>query len=148
MIIDKIENRNFYTLPEALAEALEYMAKAPLAEMEPGEYHLPGGQLMEIDEYTPSAGWKNFEGHNYITHLRYIVNGSEQLGYANKNDVEYVETKKADKMMYRGKESRVRVTAGSFVILFPQDCHVLKLADEDGILVRKVSVSIVSGKED
>lgn len=148
MIIDKIENRHFYQLPQQLAEALEYMATAPLADMEIGEYPLPCGLTMDIDEYTPTADWKNFEGHNYITHLRYIVSGSEKLGYANKEDVTYVETKKADKMMYSGPESEVRVTTGSFVILFPQDCHALKLVDSEGTKVRKASVSLKSSKED
>lgn len=144
MIIDKIENRGFYQLPKELGEALEYMASAPLVEMAVGEYPLPNGLTLDIDEYTPTSDWKKFEGHNYITHLRYIVSGSEKLGYANKSDVTYVETKKADKMMYSGEESRVRVTAGSFVILFPQDCHALKLVDHEGELVRKASVSIKS----
>lgn len=148
MIIDKIENRGFYKLPDQLQAALEYMATAPLAEMEIGEYPLECGLTLDIDEYTPNADWKKFEGHNYTTHLRYIVSGSEKLGYANKDDVNFVEQKKADKFMYEGPESKVRVTAGSFVILFPQDCHALKLTDVEGTLVRKASVSLITGPEE
>lgn len=147
MIIDKIENRGFYRLPKPLEEALEYMASAPLDQMAVGEHSLPNGLVLDIDEYTPTSDWKKFEGHDYITHLRYIVCGSEKLGYANKDDVTYAETKKPDKMMYMGEESKVRVTAGSFVVLFPQDCHALKLVDHEGEQVRKASVSIRSGKE-
>lgn len=148
MIVDKIENRGFYQLPKPLAEALEYMVSAPLDSMAIGEYPLECGLTLDIDEYTPESEWKKFEGHNYITHLRYIVKGSEKLGYANKADVEFVEQKKADKYMYTGAESKVRVTEGSFVVLFPQDCHALKLIDSEGTVVRKASVSLITGPEE
>ena len=147
MIIDKIENRHFYKLPKQLEEALEYMASAPLDTMDVGEYPLACGLTMDIDEYTPSSDWKKFEGHNYTTHLRYMVRGSEKLGYANKKDVEFVEQKKADKFMYSGEESKVRVTEGCFVVLFPQDCHALKLVDHEGTQVRKASVSLITEPE-
>ena len=142
MIIDKIENRKFYVLPEPLEEALDYMAKLPLEEMPLGEHQLPNGKILDLDEYTPTASRKNFEGHDHIIHLRYLVSGSEVLGYADKQDVTYLETKKPDKMVYSGEGSRVRVTAGCFVVLFPQDCHAVKLVDQEGTLVRKASVSI------
>lgn len=148
MIIDKIENRGCYALPKPLAEALEYMASADLAHMELGEHRLPNGLTLDVDEYVCKSDWKNFEGHDYITHLRYVVSGSEKLGYANKEDVTYIETKKKDKMSYSGEESKVRVTAGSFVVLFPQDCHAVKLIDHEGTLVRKASVSLNTAPEE
>ena len=147
MIIDKIENRHFYKLPKQLEEALEYMATTDLTSLAIGEYPLDCGLTLDIDEYTPASDWKKYEGHNYITHLRYIVKGSEKLGYANKQDVEFVEQKKADKFMYTGPESKVRVTEGCFVVLFPQDCHALKLVDQGDVLVRKASVSLVTSPE-
>lgn len=142
MIIDKIENRNMYRLPTALAEALEYFAEHDLTTMEAGKYVLPNGMAMKLDDYTPSKDGGLYEGHEAITHLRYIVQGSEQLGYANKSDLTYVETIKEDKAMYSGEGGVVRLSSGMFVVLYPQDCHLLKLKDGENIAVRKASVSL------
>ena len=49
---------------------------------------------------------------------------------------------KEDKALYDGKGGIIRVPKGTFVVLFPQDCHLLKLKDGDDIQVRKASVSI------
>lgn len=142
MIIDKIENRHMYRLPRELSEALEYFATHDLTEPDTGKYVLPSGLIMKIDEYTPTEDVRKFEGHDGITHLRYVVRGAERLGYANKEEMTFVEMAGDDKAIYSGEGGSVRVPKGTFVVLYPQDCHMLKLRDEDGVLVRKASVSL------
>ncbi len=144
MIIDKLENRALYSLPGGLQEALEYFATHDLSALETGKYTLPNGLTMKVDEYIPEKESGLYEGHEHIAHLRYLVSGSERLGYANKKEMCFssIVEGKDDKALYKGEGSVVRVLAGTFVVLFPQDCHLLKLKDTDGSAVRKVSVSI------
>jgi len=142
MIVDKIENRHFYRLPAALAEALEYFASHDLEQMEAGKHPLPNGMTMKLDDYVPEKENGLYEGHEAIPHLRYIVHGCERLGYANKAEMTYVETVREDKAMYQGAGGVIRVPAGIFVILYPQDCHLLKLKDGENVSVRKASVSL------
>ena len=142
MIVDKIENRHFYRLPTPLAEALEYFASHDLEKMEEGKYSLPNGMAMKLDDYIPEKEDGLYEGHEAITHLRYIVHGCECLGYANKAEMTYVETVREDKAVYQGGGGVIRVPAGTFVVLYPQDCHLLKLKAGEGIPVRKASVSL------
>ena len=142
MIIDKIENRHMYALPEQMQEALEYFATHDLEGLEPGKYTLPNGLTLKIDEYVPTKENCLYEGHEFIAHLRYIVKGSERLGYCNKSEMTFRELVKEDKALYDGKGGIIRVPKGTFVVLFPQDCHLLKLKDGDDIQVRKASVSI------
>ena len=142
MIIDKIENRKMYRLPKELEDALEYFATHDLTDLDTGKYELPGGMTMKLDEYTPTEDVRTFEGHDGITHLRYVVKGTERLGYANKDEMTFVELIGEDKALYSGEGGCVRVSKGTFVVLYPQDCHMLKLKDEEGVLVRKASVSL------
>lgn len=144
MIIDKIENRALYSLPSGLQEALEYFAVHDLNTMEIGKYTLPNGLTMKIDEYVPEKEGGLYEGHEHTAHLRYLASGSERLGYANKNEMCFnsIVEGKEDKALYKGEGSVVRIPTGTFVVLFPQDCHLLKLKDTDNVTVRKVSVSI------
>lgn len=142
MIIDKIENRGLYRLPKQMQEALDYFASHDLTELEVGKYELPNGLTMKVDEYVPTGEERSYEGHEAISHLRYLVSGSERLGYANKGEMTFVELVKEDKALYAGQGSILRITPGTFVVLYPQDCHMLKLKDGEQIRVRKVSVSL------
>lgn len=142
MIIDKIENRHLYRLPEPLMEALEYFAHHDLSAFDAGKHVLPNGLTMKVDDYIPTEDQRRYEGHEEVTHLRYVVSGSERLGYANKKEMTFVEMVGEDKAIYAGEGGIVRVPKGTFVVLYPQDCHMLKLKDGAGIAVRKASVSL------
>lgn len=143
MIIDKIENRGRYKLPPEMEEALEYIAENDLAAVEAGKLTLPSGKKLKVDDYIPEKEGGKYEGHEHTAHLRYLVSGSEQLGYADKSEMTFsnlVEGKE-DKALYDGTGSILRVTPGTFVVLYPEDCHLLKLKD-NGSPVRKVSISV------
>ena len=141
MIVDKIENHRSYHLPGELQTVAEYMATHDLTLLDPGNYRLPNGMLMCVDEYIPQQKKEPYyRGNEEKTQLRYLIEGSERLGYANKKEMTFVSLISDDQAIYAGEGGFLRIRPGTFVVLFPQDCYMLKLVDKEGIPVRNATV--------
>ncbi len=100
-------------------------------------------ETMTLD--TDSAGNKKlFEAHRKYIDLHYIIDGTEQFGYANVDKLtpvtEYDE--KDDYILLRGEVSRITLNKGDFVIAFPEDAHIPALKYKNSEKVKRAVVKI------
>lgn len=146
MIIDRIENSLKYAgLGSRMQSALRFIQDTDFSRVAAGRYELDGANLFYlIQEYTPkpiTAGVLEAH-HNYID-IQYVVQGEEFIGYADLSQMqpgEYLAEK--DFQQVQGKVDLVRVPAGSFMILYPNDVHMPGLSCGGEGVVRKVVVKV------
>ena len=131
MIVDKIENAHLYSnLSERLAKALEILKDKGLAEKKEGRYEVEGDKLYYFVQRYQSRPLEEgkFEAHKKYIDIQFVASGQEALGYAPteelKAQIDYAED--GDYRLYDvpDKFTAVRLTAGSFAILFSDDGHM------------------------
>lgn len=87
---------------------------------------------------------KLFEAHRKYIDLHYIIEGTEQFGYANistlKPTTEYNEDE--DYILLSGEISRITLSKGDFVIVFPEDAHIPAMKSEGCKKVKRAVVKI------
>lgn len=146
MIIDRIENAARYArLGRRLASALEFLRATDFSQTEPGRYELDGAELYYLVQvYTPkpvAAGAA--EAHRRYIDIQYVLQGEEYIGYADLSQMqagEYLAEK--DFLKVEGSVDLVRVAAGSFMLLYPNDAHMPGLTTGAPGVVRKVVVKV------
>ena len=92
-----------------------------------------------------NAGKKKiFEAHRKYIDLHYIIDGTEQFGYAKIDTLtpvtEYDE--KDDYILLLGEASRITLNKGDFVIAFPEDAHIPALKYKNSEKVKRAVVKI------
>ena len=147
MLIDHIRCAGAYTgMGSGIAQALAFLASAPLATLAPGRHAITGDRVFAlVQDYLtkpPDAGvW---EAHRRYIDVQYVVSGAERLGYAPLDRLTvtqpYDEAK--DLVLLAGEGDRVTATAGTFVVFFPHDAHMPGLALGGPAPVRKVVVKV------
>ena len=147
MLIDHIRNAEAYAcLQPGLAQALAFLASAPLATLAPGRHAIAGDRVFAlVQDYLtklPDAGvW---EAHHRYIDVQYVVSGAERLGYAPLDRLmvtqPYDEAK--DVELLAGEGDHVTAAAGTFVVFFPHDAHMPGLALGEPSPVRKVVVKV------
>lgn len=147
MIIDHIRHAGVYTgIKPGLAQALAFLASAPLATLAPGRHAIAGDRVFAlVQDYLtkpPDAGvW---EAHRRYIDVQYVVSGAERLGYAPLDRLTvtqpYDEAK--DLVLLAGEGDRVTAGAGTFVVFYPHDAHMPGLALGEPATVRKVVVKV------
>ena len=146
MIIDRMENSAKYAcLGSRIQSALSFLQENNFSQSAPGRYELDGAALYYlVQEYTPkpvAAGVP--EAHRNYIDIQYVAQGEEFIGYADLSQMqagEYLAEK--DFQQAQGKMDLVRVPAGSFMILYPNDAHMPGLTTGAEGPVRKVVVKV------
>lgn len=146
MIIDKLENASkYYSINPRLECALRYLEehKEELARQQPGMHKLMEGVQFKCISYQTVAGSRKWESHLEFTDLQYMIKGTERIGF---NRPEYMvnpaKQEGKDQILYDGDGDRIRVPEGYFMILFPGDVHMSKLADTVSTPVQKAAFKI------
>ena len=131
MIVDKIENAHFYAnLSDRIAQALEILKDAKLAEKDDGRYEVDGDNLYYlVGRYTTkSIKEGKLEAHKKYIDLQYVLSGRELLGYhpLDNLDIEEPYNEDGDCVLYKVPDniSTVKLSEGMFCLLFPQDAHL------------------------
>ena len=145
MILDRLANSQKYeALSPRIRAALQFLRQADLSATAPGRYELDGANLYYlIQEYAPKpveAG--ALEAHRNYIDIQLVLEGEEFIGYADLTHMQpgnYQPEK--DFLPVQGKFDLVRVPAGSFMLLFPNDAHAPGLFAGAG-RVRKVVVKV------
>jgi YhcH/YjgK/YiaL family protein len=84
-----------------------------------------------------------WDAHLKYIDIHFIIEGSEYIGYANIDKLdfqEYVEEK--DKVVLRGEGEYIRFEKDYFAIFFPQDAHMPIIKMSDSQQVKKVIIKI------
>jgi YhcH/YjgK/YiaL family protein len=147
VIIDHIEQADKYAaIHTGIGQAFQYLQTTDLEMLNPGRYPIDGDRLFAIVETyeTKPHDQGRWEAHQRYIDIQYVIAGSEKMGYAQVGDLELTHAYDPEKDIawFAGDGSMVTVTAGSFVVFFPEDAHMPGLADEEPATVRKVVVKI------
>lgn len=131
MILDQIKNASFYkdVLP-AITVALEKMASYAPDHYPVGRVNIDGDDLFLLlnDYQTHAPEEALFEAHQKYIDVMYMVEG-EEIIYVKPTETLSAVTQPYDpeKDVLLAKldcdATPVRLTAGSFIVLFPQDAH-------------------------
>lgn len=137
-------NEQFHSLHPLFAKAFEYLQSIDFNDYDEGKYPIDGNDMYaSISEYvTKSDG--QLEGHLEYIDIQYIVSGSEIIGYAKKgNQTESIPySNERDIAFYEGDYEPIKVSAGDFVIFFPDDLHLPCLKCDKPSVVKKVVVKV------
>jgi len=130
MIVDQLERAAQYRgLNARIDRALEYLQSTDFASMEPGKYELDGENLyVMVQCYTSktAAEWSLFEAHRKYIDVQYVVDGNEQIGYADLASlaVEKAYDEQKDAILLKGDGDFIAARPGTFFILWPEDAHL------------------------
>ena len=146
MVIDQLQNASqYYGLGGRIEQALRYLQSTDFSQVAPGRYELDGANLFAlVQEYDSKPKEKGFwEAHRQYMDVQYVFRGEELIGYANLAHLqtgEYDESR--DFLPLQGEGEFMRVRAGGFMILAPQDAHMPGIASGEPSAVKKVVVKV------
>lgn len=146
MILDQIKNTACYTgIHNGISKALEEMGKYTPDNYPGGRVELDGDNLfLLLNTYeTHSPEGALCEAHQKYIDVMYMVEG-EEIIYVKPTDRLCAVTKaynpEIDALLAQTDDDAtpVRLTAGSFIILFPQDAHAPACYDKEPQKVKKI----------
>lgn len=150
MIFDKMENisAHFDEVP-LLKEVAAFVAEFEEKDLPDGRYTIDGERVFAmVQSYRtkPQTDDNHFEAHRKYMDLQYIVRGVEKIRWAKLDRVTLVEEQYSsggDIAFYDGNAMLdFTLTAGSFLLLAPQDAHMPGLSAEKDVNVRKIVFKI------
>ena len=160
MIFDRIENVNRYGgIHSNLDKAIEHVKGHSFLNVEDGTTEIDGENVyaMIMRYKSESADGREYEAHRSYIDFQMVVTGNETMicrrleglktsvPYNADNDAELfdLDTTVGDSLgLPYGGGSELRMSAGDFVILFPEDAHVPKIATLEPEDILKVVVKI------
>ena len=146
MIIDKLENAHlYYAVSPNLEFALRYLEehRDELEKQPDGPVKLNDNVQIKYIRFESVEGDRRWESHLEFTDLQYVIRGRERIGFANAelmHDPEKQEGK--DQILHKGNGDRILVPEGYFMVLFPGEAHMSKLADGKSAPAMKAAFKI------
>ena len=149
MIKDNISNRNTYEgLKPELKETFDFLAGLKGGDFSEMTIELDGrNRFVMLQSYETEA----FDGHRYESHknyldIQYVLEGSEIIRVADISGLAVFQDYDSGKdiMFYDGKAEGIDVILqpGDFVVLYPQDGHMPKLAAGSPGVIKKAVAKI------
>ncbi len=125
MILDKTENLLFYDkMVPSLKNGVTKLNQ--ISQNEEGRYEFDGGYLMIQKGETKPLSEGTFEAHKKYIDVQIVLEGCEEISWANIKDletvIEYDNIKDVERLDGERKHN-VFVEDGMFYIMFPSDCH-------------------------
>lgn len=148
MIIDVIGNFAFYAeMDKRLRVALPFFERVmKFPDMEEGRYDIDSDRAYGLIRHYYTSKTENIqlEAHRKYIDIHLIIKGHEKMQYqAIKRLVRVISyTADSDCEMLTGNSESIRLSTGKFVILYPQDAHLLKLCDKNPSQVTKAIVKV------
>jgi YhcH/YjgK/YiaL family protein len=147
MIVDKIDNSKIYkNISERIDIAFDYLQKTDFSKMEVGKTEINGDEVyFMVQEYTSKKHEDcKLEAHKKYIDIQYVVSGEELMGICTLGNQQLVENKpEKDVAFYKGEISTVKLTAGMFAVLFPEDLHMPGMMSDTQQNVKKVVVKVM-----
>ena len=146
MIVDQLKNAaTYYPLNPRLERALRYLEFMDLEKLAPGRYEISGDQVFAlVQEYHTKPMDQGFwEAHQKYIDVQYVVTGIERMGYACVDRMRLIEyNEEKDFARLEGEGVFLKVPAGTFLIMAPQDAHMPGMALDQPAPVKKVVVKV------
>ena len=143
MIIGNIKDcEKYYSVNSVFESAFEYLKTVEYGK---NTTNLTVNFSEPITSDEDSTGKKKvFEAHRKYIDLHYIIDGTEQFGYANIDTLtpagEYNEAD--DYILLCGEVNCMTLSKGDFVIAFPEDAHIPALKYKNSEKVKRAVVKI------
>lgn len=147
MIFDLLANAKSYEKTHSrLAKGLKYLSRCDFSTMKDGRYDIDNSDLyMNITTYeTHNLEEAMIEAHKNYIDIQYIISGKELVGWASLStmDVLVKSYPDTDMYFYNGNINMLPLSAGYFMVFFPQDVHAPCLHFENEATVRKAVVKV------
>jgi YhcH/YjgK/YiaL family protein len=145
MVIDRIENASLYhALHPKFKQAFNYISSIDVHAIPVGRHEIDDSMYVLVQEYTTKLKEQGkWEAHRRYIDLQYVVQGAENMGYANIHHLqqgEYIPEK--DFLPLFGEGDQVALRSGCFVLLFPEDAHMPSMALGETAPARKIVLKI------
>ena len=133
-----VQNRQ---MPEKIRKCLNFAVKYEIETMKPGSYPVDGEIRLNIGKYETrdmkDAG--TFEAHRKYIDVQVLLAGEELAEVGKTEEMQagaYLEEN--DFMALKGKaEVTAHLTAGDFLVCYPEDAHRTGLAVQESCAVKK-----------
>lgn len=129
MIIDKIENAHlYYSISSDVEECLKYLESKAYPTEVTARYKVGEKTSFNVSKYISNDPAKReWEAHEHCLDLQFVISGTESIYYANRSQMTYTGKEEGkDHLCYEGEGSMLKLQAGYFCILFPDDVHKTK----------------------
>lgn len=152
MICDRAENAaEYYESVPLLEKCSDFLKRFYNEKLPDGSYEIDGERVFaNVQSYrtAPQTEKSRFEAHRKYIDVQYIVSGIEKIKWAplpSLKEVEEQYSKGGDIAFYTGaSKADFVLTAGAFLLLFPQDAHMPGLSAEKDAFVRKIVFKIAA----
>ncbi len=146
MIFDTLKNVDNYKGLGRVYDALKFLSETDFSKIELGRYELDGDNIFYmVQNYDTDPDKTISEAHKKYIDIQYMVEGEEIIGVADiSEDKELTEAKEEnDVWFYNCKTEPLVLSAGKYMVLYPNDLHCPGVATNGTALTcRKVVVKV------
>ena len=146
MIFDTLDNVNNYEGLGRVYTALKFLSETDFSKIDLGRYELDGDNIFYMVQSYDTDPGKTINGaHKKYIDIQYMVEGEEIIGVADIScDKELTEAKEEnDVWFYNCKTEPLTLSAGKYMVLYPNDLHCPGVATNGTALTcRKVVVKV------
>lgn len=143
MIFDSIGHIDSYQGIDPRIYAGLKLLEQDFSRIEDGRYEVNEDMYYMLQSYETKAENNFPESHRKYVDIQYVLQGAEIIGVGALEEMEQVEAHPdRDFFSNRGPVDRITVTAGKFVVLWPQDAHAPGIAPGEPAPVRKCVVKV------
>lgn len=146
MIFDTLKNVDNYKGLGRVYEALKFLAETDFTKIDLGRYELQGDDIFYmVQSYDTDPDKTISEGHKKYIDIQFMVEGEEIIGVADIDDEkELTEAKEEnDVWFYNCKTEPLTLSAGKYMVLYPNDLHCPGVATKGKAMTcRKVVVKV------
>ena len=146
MIFDTLQNVDNYKGLGRVYTALKFLAETDFSAINLGRYELDGDNIFYmVQSYDTDPDKTISEAHRKYIDIQYMVEGEEIIGVADiSSDKELTEAKEEnDVWFYNCKTEPLVLSAGKYMVLYPNDLHCPGVATNGTALTcRKVVVKV------
>lgn len=146
MIADLLHNSPLYRgLSPRIALAFDYLLDTDFQRVANGTCEIDGRQVhATVQEYaTLDRAEGAWEAHRQYIDLQFVVSGRERIGFAHVSRLRPGRyDRERDLLPLSGDGDFLTLGPGGFLLLFPEDAHMPRIAVAAPEMVRKVVVKI------
>lgn len=146
MIFDTLKNVDNYKGLGRVYDALKFLSETDFSKIKLGRYELDGDNIFYmVQSYDTDPDKTISEAHKKYIDIQYMVEGEEIIGVADiSEDKELTEAKEEnDVWFYNCKTEPLVLSAGKYMVLYPNDLHCPGVATNGTAMTcRKVVVKV------
>ena len=146
MIFDTLNNVDNYKGLGRVYTALKFLSETDFTEIDLGRYELDGDNIFYmVQSYDTDPDKTISEAHKKYIDIQFMVKGEEIIGVADiSSEKELTEAKEEnDVWFYNCKTEPLTLSAGKYMVLYPNDLHCPGVATKGKALTcRKVVVKV------